>query len=131
VRLVRVVAGAVERNGQVLLALRGPHTRNAGLWELPGGKVEPGETDAEALVRELQEELGVEVRVGERLGACEHAYAHAAILLVGYRCELIGGVPIAREHAELRWVRPSDWTGLATSEADRPLLARLAAILSG
>ena len=81
---VRVVGAAWIRDGRVLAARRGPGRARAGWWELPGGKVDPGETDEEALVRELREELGVDVVVGDRLGVSLHREAEAIVELVAY-----------------------------------------------
>ena len=122
---IRVVAGVIERGGEILCAQRGTSQRHAGMWELPGGKVEPGESDAEALVRELEEELGVIVRVGEQLGTSDHDYPGQAIRLVAYRCTIDQGQPVASEHAEIRWVAPGSLAGLDWAPADRPLVRRL------
>lgn len=118
--MIRVVAGAIlDGRGQVLAALRGPDMHLSGHWELPGGKVEPGESDAAALVRELAEELGVEVAVGAHLGTSE---VDGRVRLVAYACTLREGRPQAREHAELRWVDAAGLHGLAWAPADVPLL---------
>ncbi len=122
---IRVVAGAIEEAGQVLCAQRGPDQRHPGLWELPGGKVEPGESDAQALSRELREELGVEVVVGSYLGTSIHDYPDLAIELVAYNCILYSGRPESVEHAEVRWVSPDQLNLLEWAPADRVFVALL------
>jgi mutator protein MutT len=127
-RRIRVVAGIIERAGQVLCAQRGPQQDQPGLWEFPGGKVEAGETDAEALARELMEELGVAVKVGVLLATSVHRLPSAEIALLGYRCQMIAGDLTKREHADLRWVDIPALSDLKWAPADLPLVA---AILSG
>jgi 8-oxo-dGTP diphosphatase len=122
---IRVVAGAIERGGKILCAQRGVAQRHAGMWELPGGKVEPGESDEDALARELQEELGVAVHVGQQLGVSDHDYPAQSVRLVGYRCTIAQGQPVATEHAQLKWVGPEALDELDWAPADRPLVARL------
>lgn len=119
---MRVVAGVWIREGRVLAARRPPYKRQGGQWELPGGKVEPGETEPEALVRELREELGVEVEVGEALGGVDHACEHGLIELRAWavRC---AAEPVALEHAALAWVGAAELDGLDWAPADRRLLA--------
>ena len=91
--MIRVVAAALIREGEVLVARRGPHQRNALQWELPGGKVEAGETDAQALTRELSEELDVEIAVERWLAEAVHHYDWGSICLVALRCRLVQGQP--------------------------------------
>ena len=122
---IRVIAGAVEESGTVLCARRGDSQANAGMWELPGGKVEPGETDAQALIRELKEELGIVVEVGQLVGSHCHDYPHIRIELVAYRCIIQRGRPEATEHAEVRFVPHAELSGLCWAPADVPLIARL------
>lgn len=124
-KTVRVVAGAIVRGRAVLAALRGPGMRMAGFWELPGGKVEPGEDDATALARELAEELGLWVRVGDFLGEVVHDYPALRVHLLAYRCEDDGSEPVLREHAEVRWVEADGLDALEWAPADRPLLLPL------
>jgi mutator protein MutT len=94
----------VERNGTVLLTLRPAGTHLAGYWEFPGGRIEPGETPEACIVRELREELGVEVRVLGRMGTIDHAYPERQVRLHGFRCEIVSGEPRPLASEELRWV---------------------------
>ncbi len=124
---MHVVAAAIVRDGRLLAALKPAGKRNGGLWELPGGKVEPGETEEMAIVREIREELGCEVRPVERLGEVEHD----GVRLCGWRCELLAGEPKPLEHVALRWLLPSGFSTLAWAEADIPLLNALRSSQSG
>jgi 8-oxo-dGTP diphosphatase len=119
---VRVVVGALLRDagGRVLAARR---ERPAG-WELPGGKVEPGETEPAALVRELREELGVTVEVGDRIGPEVPIGPH--LLLHAWTAVLADGEPAALEHAELRWLAMDELDTVAWLPADRPIITTLA-----
>ncbi len=108
-----IVAAVIRRNGRLLLGKRRPEGLLGGLWELPGGKVEPRETHEAALARELREELGIEVRVGRRLTSVEHAYSHFSITLHVYACERVRGRFRARYHTELAWASPARLDGYA------------------
>lgn len=113
---VPVVAAVLERNGSYLLALRPLHKRHGGLWEFPGGKVAPGESDARALARELAEELGVEVSsVGPSLFSSRD---DGGSFVIRFRPAEILGEPEAREHLEVRWVGAADLSDLPLAPAD-------------
>jgi len=128
VRRVRVVAALLVRDGRVLAQRRPPERPRGGLWEFPGGKVEPGETDEEALARECQEELGVRVRVGPLVWQTEHAYPDLEVDLRVYRAELEEGeTPSPREAGQLEWIPLAEIEARPFCEADQPLLALLAA----
>ncbi|ABK73599.1 (deoxy)nucleoside triphosphate pyrophosphohydrolase [Mycolicibacterium smegmatis] len=124
-----VVAGALISRGTLLVAQRDRPAELAGLWELPGGKVTPGESDADALARELREELGVDVAVGERLGA--DVALNDAMTLRAYRVTLRSGSPHPHDHRALRWVGADEIDGLAWVPADRAWVPDLVAALSG
>jgi 8-oxo-dGTP diphosphatase len=118
-----VVAAVIERGGRILVSQRGPGVGQSGRWEFPGGKREAGESDRAALVRELREELGVEVDIGPRVWT-----ARAGPLeLRFFRCRWIGGQrPRALGSEQFRWVRRPDLAGLAFPPADSHLVAALA-----
>ena len=124
-----VVAGALISDGALLVAQRERPPQLAGLWELPGGKVAAGETDAEALVRELREELGVEVTVGIRLG--RDVALTPTMTLRAYLVTKTGGVLHPHDHRALRWVRPDELNSLAWVPADTAWLTDLAAAIEG
>ena len=127
--IVHVVGAAIVRDARVLAARRTAPERLAGMWEFPGGKVEPGETDAQALVRELQEELGVTAVVGDRVGP-ELVLGDSAVMRV-YLATLTAGEPVAHEHDALRWLTADELDDVPWIPADAPVLPVLAAKLSG
>ena len=129
---VVVVGAAIVRGGLLLAAQRAEPPALAGGWELPGGKVDPGESPEQALARECVEELAVSVVVGERLGPVLPIGTGGAVLLA-YACTLTdpAGEPVRTEHAELRWVGPDELDALAWLPADLPLVPHLHALLAG
>ncbi len=124
-----VVAAALVRAGRVLAQQRAYPPELAGRWELPGGRVEPGEDAREALVRECREELAVEVVPGERLGS-DVALPGGYVLRVHVaRLAQPAATPVAIEHAALRWVDINDLAELDWLDADRALAPDLEALL--
>jgi len=122
-----VVGGAVVRNGRVLAARRRYPEASRGGWELPGGKVEPGEDPGAALVREVTEELGLDVRVTGRLPG-EQRIDDRLVLRV-LLAEVVAGEPVPREHDALRWLGPEELDRVAWLPADVPFLDDLRAVL--
>ncbi len=106
-----VVAAAIERDGCYLAARRTRPVEVAGRWEFPGGKVEPGETEEQALIREIREELGVDIEVKRRIPG--EWPLHDDLVLHLYAATLITGEPAPLEqHDEIRWVTPSEFDGI-------------------
>lgn len=124
---VQVVGAALVRDGRVLASRRTAPAHLAGLWEFPGGKVEPGESDEDALRRELREELGVEVEVGERLGP-ELSLGGTAVLRV-YLAVLVSGEPQELDHDAHRWLAADEVEDVPWIPADAPVLPHLEARL--
>lgn len=122
-----VVAGALIVDGALLVAQRDRPPDLAGLWELPGGKVAPGEGDAAALARELDEELGIEVTVGARIG--RDVALGERMTLRAYLVTRTGGTVHPRDHRALRWVTADELEGLAWVPADRDWVPDLAVAL--
>jgi 8-oxo-dGTP diphosphatase len=124
-RKIRVVGGMIEREGRYLIAQRKPRAIFPMLWEFPGGKVEAGESDEEALARELREKLGIESRVLERVMHVEHAYEGYDIDFCVYRCILSSGEPRHLGVHDHRWVLPQELDGFEFPPADEKSLALL------
>jgi 8-oxo-dGTP diphosphatase len=132
-KLLLVVAVAlVDTDGRILLTQRPEGKALAGLWEFPGGKVEPGERPEHALIRELHEELGVEV--GEPclapLTFASHAYPDFHLLMPLYICRRWTGSATGREGQALKWVRPHDLRAYPMPPADAPLIPALIDLLA-
>jgi 8-oxo-dGTP diphosphatase len=98
------VAVIWSQQGQILIDRRLPKGTMGGLWEFPGGKIEPGETVEECIQREILEELGIEIAVGEHLVTIDHTYTHLRVSLNVHHCRHLGGIPQPLECDEVRWV---------------------------
>jgi 8-oxo-dGTP diphosphatase len=123
-----IVGAAIVANGLVLGCERAEPPEAAGRWEFPGGKVEPGEDEVDALVRECEEELGVVVAVGERIGDDIPLARGGAVLRV-WLARLVSGEPRPLEHASLRWFGPHDLDSVPWLPADAPIVKELARLL--
>ena len=130
--IVLVAACAlVDADGRVLLARRPPGRSMAGLWEFPGGKVEKGERPEEALIREMSEELGIEIAEPclAPLTFASHSYPEFHLLMPLYACRRWKGMPVPREGQELAWVRPNRMAEYPMPAADKPLISMLRDLL--
>ncbi|WP_159728501.1 8-oxo-dGTP diphosphatase MutT [Methylosinus sp. Ce-a6] len=129
--LLVVAAALVDARGRVLIAERPPGKQLAGLWEFPGGKLDPGERPEQALVRELAEELGIEVETADLapLTFASHAYEAFHLLMPLYLCRRWRGEPRSREGQAIAWTRPSELDPAQMPPADAPLIAPLVALL--
>lgn len=126
--LVLVVACAlVDTDGRVLICKRPEGKALAGLWEFPGGKVEPGEVPEAALIREMHEELGITITASclAPFVFASHSYETFHLLMPLYLCRRWEGVVMAKEHAALAWVKPNALSTYAMPPADAPLVAYL------
>lgn len=124
-KIVLVAAVAlIDKDGRVLLAQRPTGKSMAGLWEFPGGKIEPGETPEAALIRELNEELGIDTWSSclAPLTFASHAYEDFHLLMPVFACRKWQGIPQAREQQALKWVRAADLGNYPMPPADLPLL---------
>jgi len=121
----------VDADGRVLLAQRPEGKSMAGLWEFPGGKVDQGETPETALIRELHEELGIDVAASclAPFTFASHAYPDFHLLMPLYVCRKWSGIPMAREGQRLTWVRPARLADYPMPPADKPLVAMLRDLL--
>ncbi len=126
---IRVVGAAIIHKDRCLIAQRSASMALPGKWEFPGGKVEEAETPEHALAREIEEELGIRIKVGQWLGQGSSADASRVITLEVYAARWISGTPAPREHACLRWVQAHEFTHFDWAEADVPVLPAVEALL--
>ena len=127
-RRVLVVAAVIRRDGRILVTRRHAHAERGGQWEFPGGKVEPGEAEPAALVREVREELDCEVVVGTLVARTTHRYPDLEVELAFYGCTLRpGSEPRLVGAAAMEWAEPARLASFDFCEADRPVLPVLAA----
>jgi 8-oxo-dGTP diphosphatase len=129
IELQVIVGAAIIVDGRVLACARSDRPAGGGKWEFPGGKVEDGETEVDALIRECEEELGVPVAVGDRIGG-DVVLAHGRAILKVYLADLIGGaVPHPHEHEELRWLGADELDSVVWLPADAPIVEALRPLL--
>jgi mutator protein MutT len=122
--VVEVVAAVIERSGRILITRRPAGAHLAGLWEFPGGKREPGELPVTALEREILEELGARVTVGDVIETVEWRYPEKRVRISFFRCAL-DGEPAPPEALEMAWVAPGELSRYEFPAADAALIARL------
>jgi 8-oxo-dGTP diphosphatase len=123
--MIDVTAAIWIENGRVLIARRRPGASQAGLWEFPGGKMRPEESPAQCLKREILEELGVRIVVGEFFGESIYAYEEQTVRLLAYRVRATEGELSANDHAELAWVAMTDLDRYRFCPADLPFVEKL------
>ena len=132
VKLVLVAACAlIDPDGRVLIAQRPAGKSMAGLWEFPGGKIEPGERPEQSLIRELKEELGIDVKEEclAPLTFASHLYPDFHLLMPLFVCRRWEGIVRAQEAQRLKWVRPADLRNHPMPPADEPLIPHLTTLL--
>lgn len=125
--MTEVVAALIREGERFLICQRPPHKARGLLWEFVGGKLEPGETKEQALIRECREELGVTVRVGEVYFNVEHVYPDLTVRLTLFRASIAEGVPQLLEHQDLRWITPEEIPFFPFCPADVTILERIQA----
>jgi len=129
--LLVIACALIDPDGRVLMAQRPAGKNLAGLWEFPGGKMEAGERPEDTLIRELREELGIEVKEPclAPFSFASHSYADFHLLMPLYICRRWEGTPEALEHQAIKWVRPKDMAQLPLTPADVPLVPMLRDLL--
>ncbi len=120
-----VTAAVIFEKGKVLITRRPDHKAQGGLWEFPGGKIDPGESPEESLRREIREELDAEIRVIEIFEVVHYRYDWGPVLILAYSCQLLTKTLRDIGVAEHRWVHPHDLSEFDILPADQPILARL------
>jgi A/G-specific adenine glycosylase len=120
-----VTTAIIQRDEQVLIGQRPPRGLLGGLWEFPGGKLKPGEEFVTGLQREICEELGVEIEVGDAFGVYQHAYTHFRITLHAFLCKLNGSEPRNLYHTTLKWVNPPSLVNYPMGKVDRQIAKNL------
>ena len=121
----KVAAAVIEKDGKILIARRKRDDSQAGKWEVPGGKLKPGETPEACLNRELREELGIETEVGAFFCSSRFVSPHMAVELLVYRTSYVSGKIALHEHDRVEWVAPEALREADFSEADKPVVRKL------
>ena len=126
--MLEVAAAMISRaDGRILICQR-PETKARALgWEFPGGKIESGETQAQALIRECREELAIDVCAGAEIAQVAYAYPDVCVHLHLLACKIVSGAPTALEHRAIRWVYPTEFSEYDFCPADRQLIRQLEA----
>jgi 8-oxo-dGTP diphosphatase len=124
-RTIRVVAAVIEKNGRYLITQRRSSAVLPELWEFPGGKVEAGEDDSQALSREIRERLGVEVQVGEMISFVSHPYEHYTVDLYLYECALLTDELVTIAVKDFRWISSKEFDDYCFTPADEASMSML------
>ena len=129
--MVEVVAALIWKNGKFMICQRPAHKARGLLWEFVGGKVEPGETKGQALVRECREELAVTVAVQDEFMSLVHEYPDITIHLTVFNAYIAEGVPQLLEHNDVRWIPPKEIKNYNFCPADNKILEKIAEVYHG
>ena len=117
--MIQVVAGIIYKDRKILIAKRNLQKDQGGQWEFPGGKVEKGETNEEALKREIKEELDADIEVKEYVGENEFHYPEKDVKLIFYKAELISAKVKLLEHEDYKWIKIEEFSKYDFAEADK------------
>ena len=129
--MVEVVAALIWKNGKFMICQRPAHKARGLLWEFVGGKVEPGETKEQALVRECREELAVTVAVQDEFMSLVHEYPDITIHLTVFNASIAEGVPQLLEHNDIRWIPPKEIKNYDFCPADNKILEKITEVYHG
>ena len=123
----KIIGAAViwNQQGQILIDRRRLEGQMGGLWEFPGGKIEPGESIEECIKREIQEELAIEIEVGEHLITIEHTYSHLRVTMTVHHCRHVSGEPQPLECEEIRWVWVDELENFTFPQANTQIIAAI------
>ncbi|MBC1457311.1 8-oxo-dGTP diphosphatase MutT [Listeria newyorkensis] len=122
---IHVVGAIIQKNNKILCVQRADSAVNGADWEFPGGKIEPGETPEQALIREVQEEIGCVITVNQAFDHTVYAYEFANVHLTCFLCDLITGEPVLHVHQEMKWLDTSELSDLKWSPANLPAVEKL------
>ncbi|WP_291277714.1 (deoxy)nucleoside triphosphate pyrophosphohydrolase [Galactobacter sp.] len=122
---INVVGAVLVRDGKILAAQRSQAMSLPGLWEFPGGKIEPGETPEQALAREMKEELLCDVTVGEHVETTAYEYDFGVVTLTTFYTQLVNGDPQLTEHSAIKWLAPAELRDVEWAPADVPAVDKL------
>ena len=123
-KTIEVVAAIIHQEGRILATQR-RYGEYKGWWEFPGGKMEPGETEEQAIVREIREELNVGIRVERKVGTVEYDYPQFHLRMHCFWCSIAEGVLELKEHQSARWLKPTEWESVDWLPADVEVVSRL------
>ena len=123
-KVIDVVAAIIHKDGAYFATLRG-YGEFEGMWEFPGGKIEPGESSEDALKREIQEELGIDITIDKFLCTTEYDYPSFHMTMHCYICSIDAGEIVLREHKSARWLRPEELGSVEWLPADKDIISRL------
>lgn len=123
--MINVSAGIIRKGNKTLIARRSPNKHLEGFWEFPGGKIEEGESPEDCLQRELQEELGITVKVGSFFMENIHQYGEKQILLKAFFCEIVSGEIILNDHDKIEWIEGNEFDTYKFAPADIPFINAL------
>lgn len=130
-KTIKVTCAIIERSGRILIAQRNENMNMALKWEFPGGKLEANETPEDCIVREIKEELGIDIKIKQGLKPNTHKYEANAIELIPYVCEIVSGELIINEHKRIMWKYPEELKDIDWAEADIPIYNQYLACIKG